>query len=109
MKGGKLYYNNDFNAMSVKRIYFIENSGIKTQRSWQGHRIEQRWFSVVTGHFKIEIIKVENWVYPKKALESQSFVLNSETLDVLHIMGGYVTSIQFLKEYSFGEKETNTI
>ena len=97
---GELYYNNDFNAMSVKRIYFIENSGIKTQRGWQGHRIEQRWFSAIKGSFKILLIKIDNWEQPNKYAVSQEFILGSNTLDVLNIPKGYVSSIQALEESS---------
>ena len=54
---GRLYFNNNFDSSIVKRIYFIENINVNFIRGWQGHKIEQRWFSAVCGSFKIELIK----------------------------------------------------
>ena len=95
---GNVFYNNDFDASDVKRIYFIENTSFI--RGWQGHKIEQRWFSVVKGSFKILVIKIDNWERPEKHLKPQTFILNSSTLDVLHIPKGYVSSLQALEESS---------
>lgn len=61
---GTLFYNNDFDASAIKRIYVIENNGTIFVRGWQGHRIEQRWFSVLQGSFKIELIAIDNWDNP---------------------------------------------
>ena len=49
----KLDNNNNFDLSSIKRIYFIENKNTSILRRWQGHKIEQRWFSAVIGSFKI--------------------------------------------------------
>jgi hypothetical protein len=40
-------YNNDFDFSEIKKMYTIENSSIEFIRVWQGHRIEQRWFSAL--------------------------------------------------------------
>lgn len=93
---GTLMYNNNFNAAAVKRIYVIENQNTDFVRAWQGHQIEQRWFSVMKGAFKIELIGIDNWDRPNKKSERFEFVLDSEKLDVLHIPAGYVSSIQSL-------------
>lgn len=97
---GTLFYNNDFDASAVKRIYVIENQNTNIIRAWQGHKIEQRWFSVIKGSFKIQLIEIDNWVYPSKNLEKLIFVVNADKLDVLHIPRGYVSSIQSLEEES---------
>ena len=55
---GTLFFNNNYNALEVKRIYFIENNNVNFVRGWQGHKIEQRWFSVVNGSFKILAVLV---------------------------------------------------
>ena len=99
-KRGKLFYNNDFNASTIKRIYYIENENTSINRRWQGHKIEHRWFSAVTGSFKILLIQIDNWKQPNKYLEPQEFILSSNTLDMLHIPNGYISSIQALKESS---------
>jgi len=95
---GTLFYNNDFDAYEVKRIYFIENANTRVVRAWQGHQIEQRWFSAVSGSFKITLIEVDNWENPSKNLEKLTFVINAEKLEVLHVPQGYVSSIQALEQ-----------
>ncbi|WKL45043.1 WxcM-like domain-containing protein [Flavobacterium sp. ZE23DGlu08] len=95
---GTVRFNNSFDATAIKRIYLIENNETTFVRGWQGHRIEQRWFSVLQGSFKIELIAIDNWENPSKELKLLSFIINAETLDVLHVPQGYLTSIQALKE-----------
>jgi dTDP-4-dehydrorhamnose 3,5-epimerase-like enzyme len=97
---GILLYNNSFDATAIKRIYVIENKNTDFVRAWQGHQIEQRWFSAIKGSFKIELIAIDNWDRPNKKLERFEFMLDSEKLDVLHIPAGYVSSIQSLVEGS---------
>jgi dTDP-4-dehydrorhamnose 3,5-epimerase-like enzyme len=93
---GLLFYNNDFDATLIKRIYIIENKTIDFIRGWQGHQIEQRWFSAISGKFKIELIQIDNWNNPSKNLKTISFVIDSEKLDVIHVPSGYISSIQSL-------------
>lgn len=97
---GTLIYNNEFVATEVKRIYFIENAELDFVRGWQGHQIEQRWFSVVQGSFKIRIREVDNWETPSKNLPEQIFVLEANTFDVLYLPKGYITSLQALEKKS---------
>ena len=97
---GKLTFNNDFNASGIKRIYTIENESLNFSRGWQGHQIEQRWFSAILGSFKINLIQIDDWKNPSKDLPVLEFTLHSEKLDFLHIPAGYVTAIQSLKEQS---------
>ena len=97
---GILNYNNLFNASAIKRMYIIENSSIKILRGWQGHKIEQRWFSAVQGSFRIKLIEIDDWNSPSKSLVYQEIKLEAKTLDVLHIPQGYVTSIQSIENNS---------
>lgn len=97
---GQLFYNNDFDTTSTKRIYVIENHSIDFVRAWQGHKVEQRWFSAIQGRFIIQLIAVDNWEKPTQNLSRLEYILESATLDVLHIPGGYVSSIQALEEKS---------
>lgn len=93
---GTLIYNNDFDALNIKRIYVIENQNTDFVRAWQGHQIEQRWYSAINGSFNIELIAIDDWNRPDKKSQRLAFVLDSEKLDVLHIPVGYVSSIQSL-------------
>lgn len=91
---GVLFYNNSFDASAVKRIYFIENCDTDFVRAWQGHKIEQRWFSAANGSFEIKLIEIDNWETPSRHLEQLIFTVSSEKLDVFHIPAGYVSSIR---------------
>jgi len=109
---GSLFYNNDFDATAIKRIYVIENQSTDFVRAWRGHKIEQRWFSAIAGSFTIELIAIDHWDKPSATLERLRFELHSGSLDVLHIPAGYVSSIQLhevgskllvMSDYSIGE------
>ncbi|KUO68036.1 MAG: sugar epimerase [Lutibacter sp. BRH_c52] len=95
---GTLCYNNSFDASTIKRIYIIENNSTDFIRAWQGHKIEQRWFSAIKGSFKIQLIEIDHWDQPSKNLEKLTFTVSAEKLDVLHVPKGYVSSIQSLEE-----------
>jgi hypothetical protein len=97
---GTLFFNNNFDASAVKRIYIIENRTTNFVRGWQGHKIEQRWFTVMKGSFEIQLIAIDNWICPSKDLEILTFVINDQKQDVLHIPQGYVSSIKSLEEGS---------
>ncbi len=97
---GQLFYNNDFHLASIKRMYVIENHSVGFVRAWQGHKVEQRWFSAVQGCFKIQLIAINNWEKPSETLSRLDYILESAKLDVLHIPAGYVSSIQALEEKS---------
>lgn len=97
---GTLLYNNDFDVSLIKRMYVIENLSTDFVRAWQGHQIEQRWFSVIQGSFRIQLIAIDNWGTPSTNLERFTFIVDSEKLDVLHVPSGYVSSIQSLEQGS---------
>lgn len=111
---GTLFFNNDFDGADIRRIYVIENKSVDFIRAWQGHKIEQRWFTAIVGSFRIELIAIDNWETPSKNLERFTFLLDATKLDVLHIPSGCVSSIQSLEggskllvmaDYLMGELE----
>lgn len=97
---GELRYNNAFDASPVKRLYLIQNSESNPVRGWQGHRVEQRWFIAVVGAFAINAIKVDNWESPSNGLLADTFSINQENLNILHIPPGYITKIYSLEKGS---------
>jgi dTDP-4-dehydrorhamnose 3,5-epimerase-like enzyme len=97
---GILFYNNSFDVSEIKRVYFIQNKDTSIVRAWQGHKIEQRWFSAVKGSFKIQLIAVDNWEKPSIDLVPFTFILKADKLNVLHIPAGYISSIQAIEENS---------
>ncbi len=97
---GILKYNNQFDASKVKRMYLIQNATREFNRGWQGHKIEQRWFSAMTGKFTIQLIKVDDWKNPDEKLKPFVFELSSEELHFLHIPSGYISCIQAQSEHA---------
>lgn len=95
---GSLYYNNNFDATAIKRVYIIENKDNFIIRGWQGHKFEQRWFSAMIGSFKIKLIRIDDWELPSKDLPVIVYKISADKLDVLHVPEGYVTSIQAISE-----------
>lgn len=97
---GKLTFNNDFDTTEIKRIYFIENIDNQYIRAWQGHKVEERWFSAVKGSFEIKLIEINDWNSPDKDSEVITYDLNDENFKILHIPAGYISSIQSKEEVS---------
>ena len=91
---GTINFNNSFDASQIKRMYIIQNSSVNFIRGWQGHKVEQRWFSAVQGKFEIHLIKVDNWEIPSKYLQSIKYNLSSDKMNVLHVPPGFVSSIR---------------
>ena len=109
---GNLLYNNIFDSSPVKRMYVIQNSSLDILRGWQGHQIEQRWFSALNGSFCIKLIKIDNWEFPSRNLECLEFFISNKSLDVLHVPEGYISCIKAIEKdskllvmanYSLGE------
>lgn len=97
---GTVRFNNDFVTLGIKRMYTLENVNTAFVRAWQGHKIEQRWFLPIIGSFKIKLIEINNWSKPSNDLPILEFILKTESLDVLHIPQGYISSIQAIEEDS---------
>lgn len=95
---GTLTFNNDFDATSITRMYTIENADVHFIRGWQGHKIEQRWFSAMKGTFKIQILSIAYFEKGLKALKPYCFVLKADQMDILHVPAGFVSSIQALED-----------
>lgn len=110
---GNLTFNNDFSILHIKRVYTIENNRLDFVRAWQGHQVEQRWFSAAIGSFIISLIEIDDWEQPSKDLPKVQFILNAENLDILHVPSGFVSAIQALEDHSklllFADYDLNEI
>jgi hypothetical protein len=93
---GTLTFNNGFDASLVKRFYTIQNTEKDFIRGWQGHKIEQRWFSAIHGAFEIRLIKIDDWETPSAVSDILTFRLDSATFDILHVSQGYASAIRSL-------------
>lgn len=97
---GQIRFVNDFDMSDVKRFYIIKNTDLELIRGWRAHRIEQRWFYVLSGSFQIDIVKIDNWKNPSKKLKIETIILNSEQQQILHLSKGYGTAIKSLSNDS---------
>ncbi|GAA5219832.1 WxcM-like domain-containing protein [Membranihabitans marinus] len=100
---GKLRYNNDYDLSQVRRIYVIENINTDLNRGWKAHKIEQRWFSAISGSFIVSVVPFDSFeTYDRegKTPSVLEFELNSEHLDVLHCPAGYATAIQAQEDHA---------
>ncbi|NQX40311.1 dTDP-4-dehydrorhamnose 3,5-epimerase [Pedobacter steynii] len=97
---GVVSFVNDFHLDNVKRLYTIDHPNIDIVRAWQGHKVEQKWFCVVAGSFKMLVVKPDDWVNPSEELEVIEFTLSVESMGVLHIPGGYANGFKALEPNS---------
>lgn len=97
---GQIRFVNDFDMSLVKRFYIIKNTDLELIRGWRGHKIEQRWFYVLSGAFKINIVKIDNWENANPNLAVNQHIITADDLKVLHVTAGYATAFQALKEDS---------
>lgn len=95
---GNIKYNNEFDVLPFKRIYFIHNNIDKPIRGWMGHKIEQRSFVACTGTFKIYTVAPLDWQSPSKSTDISSFTISSDELNVLKVPPGHMTAINQLEE-----------
>lgn len=91
---GTIYFNNSFDTREIKRMYIIQNSSVNIIRGWQGHKVEQRWFSALQGEFEIHLIEVDNWETPSKDLQSIKYNLSSDKMNILRVPPGFISSIR---------------
>lgn len=97
---GQIRFANDFDMSSVKRFYLIKNTDLDLVRGWRAHRIEQRWFYVLSGKFSVDVVKIDNWNHASTDLSVENIILDSSKNQVLHLSHGYGTAFQALEPES---------
>jgi len=97
---GRLDFVNDFDLEFIRRFYFTTNVEVNKFRGWQGHKIEKRWFFCVNGSFRVELIKMDNWVNPSDNLDIETFDLIDNEPKVLYVPSGYLNGFKALEENS---------
>jgi dTDP-4-dehydrorhamnose 3,5-epimerase len=112
---GTLTFFNDFDMKRVRRFYQIDHPDTTIIRAWQAHQIEQKWFYVTRGSFKVILVQPDNWSNPSPDLSYEEFTLQSDQKQVLHIPGGLANGFQALEPNSrllvfsnFSMKEAGT-
>lgn len=94
---GNLFFFNDLDLNQVRRMYVIEHTNSKVIRAWQGHKIEQKWFYVIEGSFKLLVVKPDDWADPSAELESTEFIMQAGQNAILHLPGGYANGFQAIQ------------
>lgn len=97
---GQIRFVNEFDMTQVKRFYIINNINTELIRGWRAHRIEQRWFYVLSGGFTVNIIKIDDWENPDQYLSIRQENLLANEMKVLHIPAGYGTAFKALEPES---------
>ena len=97
---GQIRFVNDFDMVAVKRFYIIKNSDTEFVRGWRAHRIEQRWFYVLSGSFELNLVKIDDWDNPSKDLGIRKELIKSDSMRLLHIPAGYGTAFKALENDS---------
>ncbi|ERJ57733.1 WxcM-like domain-containing protein [Sphingobacterium paucimobilis] len=97
---GAIRFVNEFDMTQVKRFYIIQNKDTELVRGWRAHRIEQRWFYVLSGSFMLDTVQIDNWEQASPNLDIERRVLKAEDKQVIHMPIGYGTAFQALEEGS---------
>lgn len=94
---GQIRFVNDFDMSLVKRFYIIKNQDTELIRGWRAHRMEQRWFYVVSGSFELSLVKIDNWDSPSKTLEVEKLNIKADDQQVVHVPVGFGTAFKALE------------
>lgn len=94
---GQIRFVNEFDMSLVKRFYIIKNVDTDLIRGWRAHRIEQRWFYVLSGSFNVDLVKIDNWSNPDPSLSVVNTMLCAKDMQMLHVPSGYGTAFRALE------------
>lgn len=97
---GSLIFFNDFNMSEVRRFYEIKPSSTNEIRAWQAHQYEKKWFYCSSGSFVVNLIKIDNFDNPSRALVSDRFVLIADRPEILEVAAGYANGFKAIKAKS---------
>lgn len=91
---GILKFANEFRMHEVKRFYMVHHPETSIVRAWQAHKIEQKWFYVLEGKFKIALVQPDNWENPSADLPVLEYDLDAAENKILHIPSGYANGFK---------------
>lgn len=97
---GQIRFVNDFDMTAVKRFYIIQNSDLELVRGWRAHRIEQRWFYVLSGVFRMDLVQIDNWQEASPDLPVETRMISADNQEIWHVPKGYGTAFQALEPHS---------
>lgn len=97
---GQIRFVNDFDMLKVRRFYIIKNADTELIRGWRGHRIEKRWFYVLSGVFAVDLVAIDNWNWPNPNSPVEREILRADEMKVLHVPDGFATAFRALETNS---------
>ncbi len=97
---GHLHFFNSFDLSPIQRFYIIEHTDTSIVRAWQGHQYESKWFHVISGAFKIVLVKPDNWIEPSEYLIPEEYLLRGSDKKILFVPNGYASGLQAISENS---------
>ena len=89
---GLLLFNNNFDLISIRRSYIIENLHLKIRRGWKGHLVEKRWFLCTKGSITIFVAKIDD--LNSGISRNLSFKLDDSEMSILYVPEGNATLIK---------------
>ncbi len=90
---GIIRFNNKFDMTAIKRMYLIEPTS-HLIRAWQGHQIENKWFSVVSGRFEVQVVRLTDLTV------KESFILSEDQDGIIKIEAGFYNGFKALEPKS---------
>lgn len=97
---GQIRFVNEFDMSLIQRFYIIKNVDTKFVRGWRAHRIERRWFYVLSGGFSFNFVKIDNWCSPDPNLLVTQEILLASDMKLLSVPSGYGTAFRALESNS---------
>lgn len=94
---GQIRFVNEFDMAEIKRFYLIKNANDEIVRGWRAHKIEKRWFYVISGAFEIKIAMIDDWLNPSPNLPIITFNISESDQKILCVPEGYGTAIRALE------------
>lgn len=91
---GILRYVNEVNPGYFRRFYIITHQDINIVRAWQGHKIEEKAFYVISGSFTIAVVQPLNFDEPGDNEIPYFFNLTEANKHFLRVPGGSFTGIK---------------
>ncbi len=91
---GILKYVNEFNPGNFCRFYLITHPCCAVVRAWQGHKIEEKAFYVITGSFTIAVVEPKNFDVLKDDELPAIFNLSEANGKFLRVSGESFTGIK---------------
>ena len=93
---GRVFFANDLDLRTCRRMYFVENFSVGTVRAWHAHRHERKWVMAVSGAALACCVKVDDWESPSADSLVHRYVLDSNLNSILVVPKGYANGAMSL-------------